>query len=128
MSYAGIQATINFYTMRESDLTEEITSILTDITRASAQTGDFVKQSQEQKNTIRSTYEAGTTEYQVQMDQANEEYAVKLAEISNWEAELEVKKEQLETEIKSVSSYKESFKSALKQNIQKDFKYGGSSS
>lgn len=124
MSYAGIQATVNFYTLREADLTNELTEIMTSITQASSETMDIVESTNESKADVRNTYESGTSEYEAQMEQINDDYDIKLAQITDWEKELEAKKQVLETEIQATTSYKESFKSALKQNIQKDYKYG----
>ena len=128
MSYAGIQATVNFYTLREADLTNELTNIMTNITQASGDSMDLVQSTNQSKAEVRNTYTPGTSEYEAQMAQINDGYDLKLAQITDWEKELETKKQTLETEIQATTSYKESFKSSLKQNIQKDFKYGGGSS
>lgn len=128
MSYAGIQATVNFYTIREADLTNELTDIMMNITAASGETTDLVQSTNDQKDTVRSTYDANSTEYTTKMSEINDTYNLKLAQISDWESQLETKKQTLETEIQATTSYKESFNSALKQNIQKDFKYGDSGS
>ena len=125
MSYAGIQATVNFYTMREADLTNELSDIMTSITQASGQTTDLVTSTNDQKSVVRNSAAPDSTEYKTQMDQISGQYEVKLAQITDWESQLETRKQALETEIQATTSYKESFKTALKQNIQKDYKYGG---
>lgn len=128
MSFTGIQATVDFYTMREADLTNQMTDIMTAITRAAQQTSSLATETNDQKEAAKNQYGSGTEEYQEALSEINDEYQLKLADITAWESELETQKDSIETELKATTSYKESFKSVLKQNIQNDFKYGDSSS
>ncbi|MDD3436059.1 MAG: hypothetical protein PHC64_02795 [Candidatus Gastranaerophilales bacterium] len=125
MAFTGIQATINFYTQQESDLTNELTDIMTDITGASRKMTKLVQKTSELKQIAREECYS-EEDYDEVMDAIQDDYELELAKITEWESELEIRKEQLETEIKATSSYKESFKSALKQNVQSDFKYAQS--
>lgn len=127
MSCAGIQTTVDFYSMRESDLTNQLGDILMNITRASRDTYDLTEEFNGKKKTVRSNYDPDSTAYKKAMEEINEEYECQLAQITEWESDLEVRKNALETEIKMTSTYKDDFKSILKTNIQKEFKYGGAS-
>lgn len=49
MSFTGIQATVDFYTMREADLTNQMTDIMTAITRAAQQTSSLATETNDQK-------------------------------------------------------------------------------
>ncbi len=126
MAFVGIQQTINLYSMQQSSLTNELTDIMMEITDASGKTTDLVQSTNAKKTAVKEEYDTDDAEYDVQMDEIEDEYNLKLAEITEWESELEVKKENMETEIQAITSYKESFTSALKQNVQKDFKYAQS--
>lgn len=125
MSFVGVQATVNFYTEREADLTNQLTDIMTDITQATKQIANITEDEANQKGDVRDAYDPESEEYENAMEKIRDEHAVKLAEISEWESELETQKQAIETELKATTSYKESFMGVLKQNVQKDFKFGG---
>lgn len=128
MAFTGIQATVDFYTMQEAELTNQMTDIMTALTRASKQTSEIAQQTEQEKVAAKDQYGSGTEEYQDAVSDIQNDYQLKLAQITSWESELETKKDALETELKATTSYKESFKSVLKTNIQNDFKYGDTSS
>lgn len=123
MSFAGIQTTVNLYTMQQADLTNRLSDIMHDITRASSQSTELLENVNAQKNDVKNSYASDSQEYKDKMEEIEDNYELELATINNWETELEAEKAQLETEVQAVTSYKESFTSALKQNVQKDFKY-----
>lgn len=125
MSFAGIQATVNFYTLQEASLTGQLDAIMTQISQASSQTSELAQQTEEKKTSV---YNAnGSSDYTSEIEEIQNEYELKLSEITSWENQLEIKKTTLETELKATTSYKESYTSALKQNVQSDFKYGQNS-
>lgn len=130
MSFTGIEATINFYTQQESDLTNQVTDILFEITQASKKSRALVVETTNQRQSVRDEFDSDTTDpgYDTAMSEINDEYQLKLSDISAWESELETKKDTIETSLKTATSYKESLLSMLKQNVQKDFKYGQSAS
>lgn len=125
MSYTGIQSTVNLYTMREADLTNQMTDIMTDITQAMRETGELAEIKSTARQVIMGDSSLDDEERKAALAEIQDEYETNLAQISSWESELEIQKEQMETEIQATTAYKESFMSALKQNIQKDYKYGG---
>jgi len=128
MSFSGIQATINFYTVEQADLTNELTGIMQDITAAGSQTTLIADSTSKKRSLVEQTCSSGTDAYQNQMNNIENDYELEMSKINSWENQLEVKKQQLETELQATTNYKESFTSALKQNVQADFKYaqGGS--
>lgn len=127
MSFVGIQANLNFYTEREADLTDELSDILTNITQATRKISNITEEEAELRGEVREQYDPGSDEYKDAMQKIQDDHTMKLADISEWESELETQKQQIETELKATTSYKESFTAVLKQNVQKDFKFGGNS-
>lgn len=123
MSFSGIQATVNFYSIQEANLTNELTDIMSSITLASRQMFDVCNETTSKKDEIRGQYDTSDPEYDIEMSKVKDEYELTLAEITAWESELETQKETKETEIQATSSFLDSFKSALKENVQKDMKY-----
>lgn len=127
MSCSGIQATVNFYTAREADLTHDLTDIMMDITLATKESSKIIAETTNNRAAVKEQYESGTDEYDEAMQAVQDDYNLKLADITAWESELETQKETMETEIQATKSYKDSFTEVLKQNIKTDFKYGQSS-
>lgn len=129
MSFTGIQTTVDFYLMQEATLSNELTDIMTKITQATNQISEVSTYTSQQREAVKAECPDNTSaQYKAAMDDIESEYECKLSNISAWESELQVEKEAKQTEIQATRSYAESFKSALKENIQKDFKYGGAGS
>ncbi|MFA7658869.1 MAG: hypothetical protein WCY19_05500 [Candidatus Gastranaerophilaceae bacterium] len=139
MSYAGVLATVNLYTAQKDELTSEISDIMMEITSASKQTtqisedySDARKDAKEsfkdESLTNREAFYEGysdATEYeQAILDDLKSDYECKLANVNDWEAELEAKKQTLQTEVQAASATLESYTSVLKSNIKRDFTYG----
>jgi len=124
MSFAGIQATVNLYTMEESSLTYQLSEMMMNLVRASSKTTEVGENYADIKAEINKNAKDNTS-YDPTSDlaQAKDNYELELAKMNEWETELEAKKQVIETDLKSTTSYKESFVSMLKQNVQKDFKY-----
>lgn len=128
-SVAGIVTTINIFTLQEADLTNQISDIMENITRASAKSTKVLSDYRDKKTAVRERAAddqayADSAQYDADMSAVEDDYELQLSEINNWEKELEQEKMHLETELKVASSYKESFMGMLKQNVQKSFKYG----
>lgn len=133
MAFTGIQGTIDFYTQQEADLTNQITDILMSETLASRETTEIANQSVNQRTMVKNEYTSSDGQitniqgYDDAMADIQDNYQLQLAKISSWESELQTKQQQLETQLKAITSYKESFMGVLKQNVQKSFKYGDGS-
>lgn len=128
-SVAGLLLTVNSYTLQEADLTNKIADIMENITRASAKSSQVLSDYRDKKTAVRERASsdkayADSAQYDADMSAVEDDYELQLSEINNWEKELEQEKDHLETELKVTDSYLESFKAALKQNVQKSFKYG----
>lgn len=133
MAIAGVQNTLLLYTMEKADLTTQLTSIMNKLTLASSKQLGLMQKTTEKKayyaNYIEQNPQAAdTTEYQATIEAVEDDYELQLAEINNWEKQLETQQNSIETKLKVVTSYEESWNSVLKSNIKKDFTYGQSGS
>jgi len=129
MAIAGVQQTLLLYTMQKADLTAQLASIMNKLTLASSQQLELMQKTTEKKayyaDYISQNPQAvDTTEYQALITGVEDDYELQLAEINNWEKQLEQQQNSLETQLKVVTSYEESWNSVLKSNIKKDFTYG----
>lgn len=126
MASTGLLETVNMYTRREADLTNQLSDIVVSINRASTDSLNLLDKTSKEKADVRKQYEAGTDAYKDAMAEVQDEYEMSLAVINQWESELTIEKENLETQIKATTVAKEGFQAALKQNVTKDHQYGGS--
>lgn len=132
MAFSGLLTTVNLYTMQEADLTNRLSDIMQNITRASSKTTKLLTDTTAKKQAINEEADndqsyADSTQYERDMSAVEDDYELQLAQINEWESQLETEKDSLETQLQATTAYKESFTGALKQNVQKSFKYGGGS-
>ncbi len=125
MASTGLLETVNMYTRREADLTNQLSDIVLSINRASADSLKLLDETSSNKAAVREEYEAGSDAYKEAMAEVQDDYEYGLAVINQWESELTFEKENLETQIKATTIAKEGFQAALKQNVTKDHQYGG---
>lgn len=135
MAYAGVLATVQLYQLEKANLTSEISDILMDITRASGKTSQISRDKVNAEKALKAEYSqypegygTDSTEYQNELEMIQDDYDAQLEEINEWEKQLEVRKQSLETTLTATSSYLESFNNVLKDNVKKDSTYGGGSS
>ena len=133
MAVAGIQQTLLSYTMEKAAVTNQLTTIMFRLTEASKDGLETMEQTNRSRQALAQAVANGSmssdsTEYNVASQKIEEDYQLQLAEINSWESELEQQKNNLETEIKEISSFEESWTAAIKQNIKKDFSYASSGS
>jgi len=137
MSYAGVLMTVQLYQMEQADLTSQISDISMEITKASGQTADISQEEVARERAVREEYGSSSAssttsgssntdsaEYQVAITEVQDEYNAKLANINEWEKQLDVKKQTLQTQLTEVSSWLESYKGVLKTNVKRDSSYG----
>lgn len=127
MAFTGIQALVDFYTVREAQITNQVTDIMMRINEATRDMSDLSEETSYKRGEVQAEYSPDEAEYQAAMDEIKDEYQLQLAEITAWESELETEKSSLQTELQATTSFKQSYQSMLKQNVSKDFSYGGSS-
>lgn len=123
---------LSLYMNREADLMNEMSDITDSILRASRDVSEIATQSatkRNQLNTIAKSNEqyASSTQFQIDMEEVQSAYELKMVDINAWETELERRKEQITAEIQTSSALKDAFKSKMDKEIQKGFSYGGAS-
>lgn len=123
MSYSGIQTTVNFLTLQEATLTNQLTDIMTDITMETRNCAELANNTSSLKEGVKAEYDVTDTEYQVKMDEINDAYELDMANLSAWESELQTQKQAKETEVQVTSATKESYMAMLKENVKSDHTY-----
>ncbi len=128
MSIANLQEKLLFYTKQKSRISSQLSDI--QMKQLSATRQNATSQ-QEYNEKLRSLYYDedygyGTDEYSEILLQLQNDHEFELANINAWESELEVQKENLETQLNEISGYESAWQKLLLSNIKNDFLYGGS--
>lgn len=126
MASSSILGLCDLYLAQKNELTCEATDILMSITSASRKESTLASETEKSKNVLKTEYQAGTideTAYESGKDEIQNDYEMKLSVINTWEKELEMKKSNIETQAQEAQAYLDSYRSVLKTNTQKDYKY-----
>ena len=70
-------------------------------------------------------YEDDQDTYELLVEQLQQDHELKLANLNSWESELEVEKNNLETQLNEISTFESTWTKLLQTNIKNDFSYGG---
>ena len=129
MTISNLQESLLFYTKQKSRITAQLSDIQMKQLSATRQSA----QAQQEYNTQLSAlyydenYGYGTPEYSEILLQLQNDHEFELANINSWESELELQKENLETQLNEISGYESAWTKLLMANIKNEFLYGGSS-
>lgn len=124
MGYAGIQTMLLTYKMRKADKEFELAQISNNYTQAVSESNSLNDELKQMKTSLDSTDD----DYGYQLEQLDEIYGDKLADVAAWEDELQQRQSNCETEISQLDGYINSWEKALQTNIQKAHSYGPSAS
>ena len=132
MTIAALQGTLLMYTMEKSNLTQKLMGIMDNVNIAMVNSTDLMEQTNEKrayysdKAQTDAVY-ADSTQYQIDSSAVEDDYELQLSKINSWDSQLQQEKSSIETELKIITTYEESWTTLLKGNIKKDFTFGSSS-
>lgn len=126
MAVGNIQETLLMYTKQKAQLTNKISDISFNLLNASKQ----VSSEQSRYNSLLSSYyydyyEDDPEQYEVLVEQAENEHELELAAINSWESELELNKNTYESRLNEITTFESSWTKLLQTNVKNDFSYGG---
>lgn len=129
MSVANLQEMLLSYTMRKSELINDMTTIMARKQIATRDSLDLMNNAVQQRLSLNEQLANDPTlvdnvDYQAQKDEAEASYELELAKINAWEDSLNEQQMVKESELKAIEGYEESVQALLKENIKKEFKYG----
>ncbi len=127
MTIANLHEKLLFFTRQKSHISKK----LSDVQMRQLAAAKQVQEKQQQFNAELSAlyYDPdvgyGTDEYsQIYMEMVND-HEFELSTINSWESQLELEKEQYETQLNEITNYENSWQKLLQQNIKVEFTYGG---
>lgn len=130
MSIANLQEKLLFYTRQKSRINLQLSNI--QMNQLSATRSSATKQQEYNQKLSALYYDEdhgyGTDEYSEMLLELQNDHEFEMASINSWESELELQKENLETQLNEVSSYENTWQKLLQTNIKNEFSYGGTGS
>ena len=127
MAISNSHETLLMYTKQKSAINEKLSDVMFNMVSASRKTADLQQQYNQklQDAYYDPDYGYGTDEYMVIIEQYENDHEFELSTLEAWESELELEKNNLETQLKEITSFENSWTKLLQTNIKSDFSYGG---
>ena len=128
MAIANFQEKLLFFTRQKSRISAQLSNV--QMTQLAAT--KKISQSQMEYNKVLQDlyydpeYGYGTEEYAEILLQLQNDHEFELASLNAWESELDIQKENLETQLNEINGYESAWQKLLLQNIKVDFTFGGS--
>lgn len=127
MTISNFQEKLLFYTQQKSRISMQ----LSDVQMKQLASSKNVQTKQQEFNAKLSAlyydeeFGYGTDAYQEMLVQLQNEHEFELASINSWESQLDIEKENLETQLNEIQSYESTWQKLLQAAIKTDFVYGG---
>ena len=126
MAISNIHETLLMYTKQKTLINNKISTVMMNMLNASKQTAEEQsKYNNKVDDYYHTYYETDPESYEILVEQAEQDHELELATINSWEEELELKKNNLETQLNAINTFETTWTKLLQTNIKNDFSYGG---
>lgn len=126
MAISNIHETLLMYTKQKALINDKLSTNMMNTLSASKQTAENQAKYNDQMNNIYyNYYEDDPATYELLTEQLEQEHELQLANINSWEQELELEKNNLETQLNEINTFESTWTKLLQTNIKSDFSYGG---
>lgn len=126
MAIANLQETLLFYTKQKSMINDKLSSTMMNLLSSTKQNAETQAKYNDQMNDIYyNYYEDDQETYELLTEQCEQEHELELANLNSWEQELELEKNDLETQLNELNTYESTWTKLLQTNVKNDFSYGG---
>ena len=126
MAISNFQETLLFYTKQKSLINDKLSKTMMDLLSSSRKTAESqAKYNDKVDDIYYNYYETDSESYEMLTEQAEREHELELADLTSWEQELELEKNNLETRLNEITSYESTWTKLLQTNLKSDFTYGG---
>lgn len=114
------------YTKQKALINDKLSTNMMNTLSASKQTAENqAKYNDQMDNIYYNYYEDDPETYELLTEQLEQEHELELANLNSWEQELELEKNNLETQLNEISTFESTWTKMLQTNIKSDFSYGG---
>jgi len=126
MAIFNIHETLLMYTKQKSMINDKLSSTMMDMLNSTKQTAEEqAKYNEIVSGIYYEYYDTDPDNYEILMERAEQDHELALANLNSWESELELEKNNLETQLNEITSYESSWTKLLQTNVKNDFSYGG---
>lgn len=126
MAISNIHETLLMYTKQKALINDKLSTNMMNTLSASKQTAENqAKYNDQMDNIYYNYYEDDPETYELLTEQLEQEHELELANLNSWEQELELEKNNLETQLNEISTFESTWTKLLQTNIKSDFSYGG---
>lgn len=126
MAISNIHETLLMYTKQKALINDKLSTNMMNTLSASKQTAENQAKYNDQMNNIYyNYYEDDPATYELLTEQLEQEHELELANLNSWEQELELEKNNLETQLNEINTFESTWTKLLQTNIKSDFSYGG---
>ena len=126
MAISNIHETLLLYTKQKALINDKLSTNMMDLLNSSKQTAQEQSQyNTKMDNIYYNYYEDDQDTYELLVEQLQQDHELKLANLNSWESELEVEKNNLETQLNEITTFESTWTKLLQTNIKNDFSYGG---
>ena len=127
MAIANFQEKLLFYTQQKSRISLQLSDV--QLRQLSASKSIATKQQEFNAKLSALYYDPeygfGTETYEQILVELQSEHEFELATINSWESQLDIEKENLETQLNEIQQYENTWTKLLQAAIKNDFVYGG---
>ena len=125
MAISNIHETLLMYTRRKALINDQLSSTMMDMLNSSKKVAEEQAKYNEQVNDVYyNYYEDDPDSYELLTEQLEQEHELALANLNSWEQELELEKNNLETQLNEINTFEATWTKLLQTNIKSDFTYG----
>lgn len=125
MAISNIHETLLLYTKQKSMINDKLSTTMMNMLNASKQTAETqAKYNDNVSSVYYEYYENDPDTYEILTEQLEQQHELDLAVLNSWEQELELEKNNLETQLNEINTFESSWTKLLQDNIKKDFSYG----
>ena len=126
MAISNIHEKLLMYTKQKALINDKLSTNMMNTLSASKQTAENqAKYNDQMDNIYYNYYEDDPETYELLTEQLEQEHELELANLNSWEQELELEKNNLETQLNEISTFESTWTKMLQTNIKSDFSYGG---
>ncbi len=126
MAISNIHETLLMYAKRKSLINDQLSTNMMNMLNSSKQVAEEqAKYNDQISDVYYNYYEDDPDTYEILTEQLEREHELDLANLNSWEQELELEKNNLETQLNEINTYESTWTKLLQTNIKNDFSYGG---
>ena len=126
MAISNIHETLLMYTKQKSLINDKLTTNSMNLLNATKQNAENqAKYNDNIDNIYYNYYKDDPETYELLTEQLEQDHELELANLNSWEQELELEKNNLETQLNEITTFETTWTKLLQTNIKNDFSYGG---